>query len=184
MLIISFFQKIVYSLKADRIGPDIPFTHWRLYFKESMLALCKKKFQHFSDSAEIRPGAYIVGCSKISIGNRVVIRPNSMLFAETLIDMKISIIIEDDVMLGPGVQIHVNNHKFENRNIPLIDQGYYPDRLVHLKKGCWIGANAIILNGATIGVNAVVAAGSVVTKSVDDFHVVAGVPARVIKIIK
>jgi acetyltransferase-like isoleucine patch superfamily enzyme len=149
-----------------------------------MLALCKKKFQHFSDSAEIRPGAYIVGCSKISIGNRVVIRPNSMLFAETLIDMKISIIIEDDVMLGPGVQIHVNNHKFENRNIPLIDQGYYPDRLVHLKKGCWIGANAIILNGATIGVNAVVAAGSVVTKSVDDFHVVAGVPARVIKIIK
>ncbi len=179
----SLIKKIKYCIKADRIGPDLPFTHWKLHFRESMLSLCKKKFQYFSDTAEIRPGVYIIGCSKIRIGERVIIRPNSMLFGETAIDMKTSIIIEDDVMMGAGVQIHVNNHKFETRNIPLIEQGYYPDEQVHLKRGCWIGANAIILKGVTIGENAVVGAGSIVTRSVSDYHVVAGNPARTIKVI-
>lgn len=180
---ISLIAKIFYCIKADRIGPDVPFTHWRLHFRESMLRLCKKKFQYFSETAEIRPGAYIVGCSKIRIGERVIVRPNSMFFGETANDLKTSIIIEDDVMMGSGVQIHVNNHKFEHRSKPLIEQGYYPDELVHLKQGCWIGANSIILKGVTIGVNAVVGAGSIVTKSVDDYHVVAGNPAKLIKII-
>lgn len=180
---ISLIAKIKYCINADRIGPDLPFTHWKLHFRKSMLRLCKKKFQYFCETAEIRPGAYIIGCSKIRIGERVIVRPNSMFFGETAIDIKTSIIIEDDVMMGAGVQIHVNNHKFENRNKPLIEQGYYPDEVVHLKKGCWIGANAIILKGVTIGVNAVVGAGSIVTRSVDDYHVVAGNPAKIIKVI-
>ena len=104
-----------------------------------------------------------------------------MFFAETVIDLKTSIIIEDDVMMGAGVQIHVNNHRFDNPHIPLIDQGYYPDKLVVLKQGCWIGANAIILPGVTIGKNSVVGAGSIVTKSVPDGVVVVGNPARIIK---
>jgi acetyltransferase-like isoleucine patch superfamily enzyme len=46
---------------------------------------------------------------------------------------------------------------------------------------CWIGANAVILPGCTrIGVGAVIGAGSIVTKNVPDFTIVAGNPARVI----
>jgi acetyltransferase-like isoleucine patch superfamily enzyme len=45
----------------------------------------------------------------------------------------------------------------------------------------WIGFNSIILKGVTIGEGAVVAAGSVVTKDVPPFAVVAGNPARVIR---
>jgi acetyltransferase-like isoleucine patch superfamily enzyme len=181
MIVIEIIKKIKYNVGADRIGPDLPFTHWKLYFRESMLKLCKKKFQYFSNTAEIRPGAYIVGCSKIRIGDRVIVRPNSMFFAETVIDLKTSIIIEDNVMMGAGVQIHVNNHRFDDSKIPLIDQGYYPDEPVILKHGCWIGANAIILPGVTIGINSVVGAGSIVTKSVPDGVVAVGNPARVIK---
>jgi acetyltransferase-like isoleucine patch superfamily enzyme len=148
-----------------------------------MLKLCKRKFKEFADSAEFRPGAYAVGCSKIKIGKRVVIRPGIMLFAvsDTL---DTAITIEDDVMMGCGVHIYTNNHKFDDPDIPLIDQGYYPDEAVVLKKGCWIGANAIILPGVIIGENSVVGAGSVVTKSIPDKVVAVGNPARVIKSIQ
>lgn len=46
---------------------------------------------------------------------------------------------------------------------------------------CWIGARVTILPGVTIGNYCVVAAGSVVTKDVPDYTVVAGIPARVVK---
>lgn len=46
---------------------------------------------------------------------------------------------------------------------------------------CWIGGSAIILGGVTIGEGCTVGAGSVVTKDVEPYTVVAGNPARVIK---
>jgi acetyltransferase-like isoleucine patch superfamily enzyme len=180
MLIIDIIKKINYNLKADRIGPDIPFTHWKLTYSKQMMKLCKKKFKHFSDSAQFRLGAYAVGCSKIKIGNRVVVRPNCMFFGESE-SLETSITIEDDVMMGSGVHIYINNHKFDRTDIPLIDQGYYPDEAVTLKKGCWVGANSILLPGVTIGENSVIGAGSVVTKSIPDGVVAAGIPAKVLK---
>lgn len=180
---ISIIKKIKYDLNADRIGPDIPFTHWRLYFSKMMIALCKKKFKNFSDTAQFRPGAFAVGCSKIEIGSRVIIRPGCMLFGESE-SLQTSIIIEDNVMMGCGVHFYINNHKFDNPSVPLIDQGYYPDEPVILRKGCWIGANSILLPGVEIGENSVIGAGSVVTKSVPPRSVAVGNPARVIKIIE
>ena len=49
---------------------------------------------------------------------------------------------------------------------------------------CWIGAGVIILSGVTIGECSVVGAGAVVTKDVEPYTIVAGVPARKIKDIK
>jgi acetyltransferase-like isoleucine patch superfamily enzyme len=46
---------------------------------------------------------------------------------------------------------------------------------------CWFGGNAIVLPGVTIGRGVTVGAGSVVTKDIPDFCVVAGNPARVIR---
>lgn len=180
---IELINKIKFWRTTDRIGPDVPWTHWRLYLKSTMLKLCRKKFFYFGENAEIRPGAYIVGCSQISIGNRVIIRPTCMLFGETNDNIPISIMIEDDVMLGAGVHIYTNNHKFERLDISLIDQGYYPDKQVVLKKGCWVGANVIILPGVEIGENAVVGAGSIVTKTVIAGSIVGGNPAKLLKII-
>lgn len=184
MILKEIINKYKFCLDTDRIGPDIPFTHWKLHFISTMKKLCKKKFKHFADSAQFRSGAYAVGCSKIHIGARVIIRPGTMLFGETVVPMDCSILIEDDVMIGSGVHIYVNNHKFDDPNTPLIDQGYYPDQQVLLKKGCWIGANAIILPGVIIGENAVVGAGSIVTKSIPDRAVAVGNPCRIVRFIK
>lgn len=180
MLPSEFLKRFNFWIKTDRIGPDIPGTHWMLYFRRTMLRLCKRKFKHFDDSAEFRPGAYAVCCSNISIGRRVVIRPASMLFAEA-VDNDAGIIIEDDVLIGSGVHLNVANHRYHLTDRPIIDQGHTASMPITLRKGCWIGANCVILPGVTIGENAVVGAGSVVTKSVPGGAVAAGNPAKVIK---
>ncbi len=168
---------------ADRIGPDIPWTHWRLHFKQTMRQLCQSKFLKFGENAEFRAGAYAIYCSKISLGDRVTIRPSCMLFADPRAEGA-SITIEDDVMLGSGVHIYVHNHKFDDPTLPIIQQGYYPSDPVLLERGSWVGARVTILPGVTIGRNAVVGAGSVVTKNVPPFTVAVGNPARVIRVLK
>lgn len=75
-------------------------------------------------------------------------------------------LIEDDVSIWHGVTLGTD----------LKDLG--PTRHPRLRRGCTIGAGAILLGGIDIGENAVVAAGAVVTKSVPAGATVAGVPAR------
>ena len=88
------------------------------------------------------------------------------------------ITIEDDVMIGPRVNIISEGHPVEpeNRKVLVLNS-------VLIKRNAWIGAAVTILPGVTVGENSVVAAGALVTKDVPDNTVVAGVPARVIKLL-
>ncbi|HYW36072.1 MAG TPA: DapH/DapD/GlmU-related protein, partial [Balneolaceae bacterium] len=86
------------------------------------------------------------------------------------------ITIEDDVMIGPSVNITSENHPVE-----VADRKTLVPGAVIIKRNAWIGAAATIMPDVTIGENAVVAAGAVVTKDVPANTVVAGVPAKVVK---
>jgi acetyltransferase-like isoleucine patch superfamily enzyme len=179
----ELIKRVVFWHGADRLGPDMLATHWRLYFKSSMTILCQKKFKKFGENSEFRPGAYAEACSKIEIGNNVVIRPGTFLYADATFGGG-EIIIEDDVLLGGGIHFYTNNHKFDNTSIPIIDQGYPTPSIgdsIRVQRGSWIGANAVILPGVTIGKNSVVGAGSIVTKSVPPRVVVAGNPAKILR---
>jgi acetyltransferase-like isoleucine patch superfamily enzyme len=179
-MVSELYKRIHYWNRADRIGPDMLSTHWRLYFRSTMLTLCRKKFKFFHDTAEFRPGAYAIGCSRISIGKNVVIRPASMLFADPD-ERDADIRIDDDVLIGSGVHIYVTTHKYDDPSVPIIDQGFTKARPVMLNKGCWIGANCVILPGVTIGANAVVGAGSIVTTDIPARTLAVGNPAKVMR---
>ncbi|ACT92027.1 DapH/DapD/GlmU-related protein [Dyadobacter fermentans] len=86
------------------------------------------------------------------------------------------ITIEDDVLIGPRVNITSESHPLDPA-----DRFALVLKPVHIKRNAWIGAGATILPGVTVGENAVVAAGAVVSRDVAPNTVVAGVPAKVVK---
>lgn len=88
------------------------------------------------------------------------------------------ITIEDEVQIGPRVNLTSENHPLDPS-----DRTTLIPRPIVIKRNAWIGAGATILPGVTIGENAVVAAGAVVSRDVPANAVVAGVPAKVVKVL-
>lgn len=90
------------------------------------------------------------------------------------------IILEDDVSVNQNTTIltHSNpSSRWKGLLVPHV-------KPVLLKKGCMIGLNSTILPGIRVGYYSIVSAGSVVTRNVPDFTVVAGNPAKKIASIK
>ena len=129
------------------------------------------KIWHFS---HIMPDCTIgVQCN---IGQNVVVSPEVILGDNVKVQNNVSIytgvICEDDVFLGPSMVFTnvVNPRSAINR------RGSYSKTIV--KKGASIGANATIVCGHNIGKFAFIGAGAVVTKTIPDYALVVGNPAR------
>lgn len=104
----------------------------------------------------------------------------------TFLCTRADVVIGDHVMFGPNVTVITENHRTDVRDkymSDVTDRDKRPqdDQPVVFEGDNWIGANAVILKGVTIGRGAVVAAGAIVTKSVPDYTIVGGNPAKVIK---
>ncbi len=111
-----------------------------------------------------------------NIGQNVVVSPEVVLGKNVKVQNNVSIytgvICEDDVFLGPSMVFTnvINPRSAVNR------KNQYAKTLV--KRGASIGANATIVCGNDIGKYAFIGAGAVVTKSVADYALVIGNPAR------
>ena len=90
------------------------------------------------------------------------------------------VFIGSDCLLGPGVMIFSVNHVHRDNHLPIRLQGD-DKKPVTIGNDVWIGAGSVILAGVTIGDGVVIAAGSVVTKDIHPFHVVAGIPAKTLR---
>lgn len=111
---------------------------------------------------------------QIKIGRDSYIGPNSYL------DGVGGILIGSDVLISPNCKLLSTQHNFQDSQITINKQGRELAKVV-VEDDVWIGANTVILPGITIHKGAVVGAGSVVTKDVKRYEVVAGNPARKIK---
>jgi acetyltransferase-like isoleucine patch superfamily enzyme len=88
--------------------------------------------------------------------------------------------IGDDALIAAGVHIPSGGqiHGIDLVDRPIREQDGSVQR-ISIGRGSWIGANAVVM--ADVGANAIVAAGAVVTHPVPDWAVVAGVPARLVR---
>lgn len=138
----------------------------------------------------------IIFGDKVTVGSFAIIRPTNLYGGEPGIGLKVGnnssigpysyigcsgyIEIGDNVMLSPRVSIYSENHNFQKEDVKIIDQGVTRS-FVKIGDDCWIASNVIVLAGVSIGKGAVVAAGSVVTKDIPPYGVVAGNPAKIVK---
>jgi len=83
------------------------------------------------------------------------------------------------VATGPDAKIWSVNHRFEDPAVPWMKQGYEHKPVV-IEDDVWIGASAFIKPGVRIGRGAIISAGTVLSKSVPAFAIVAGNPGRVV----
>jgi acetyltransferase-like isoleucine patch superfamily enzyme len=74
--------------------------------------------------------------------------------------------------------LYYQNRGFIPRNRALDQRTLNRNKKVRIEDDVWIGEDALILRGVTIGTGAVVAAGAVVTRNVEPYEIVGGVPAR------
>lgn len=127
------------------------------------------------EGSVVKSAAYL-GSRKgfIKIGRNCSINRNCVLLGYG------GITIGDNVRIACNTAIVAFNHNYEDGDQPIANQGNRWEGIT-IQDDVWIGSGVRILDGVVISKGAVVGAGSVVTRSVDPYSVVAGVPAKEIK---
>jgi acetyltransferase-like isoleucine patch superfamily enzyme len=146
--------------KEAKIGSNVKFWHPEL----SNIGICT-----IGDFSVIHAGVHI--------HDFVTVGKHCQIEAQAFIPTGVT--LEDEVFVGPGV-IFTNDPKLNKTGSAKGDWQPTPTLVKH---GAKIGAGARILAGVTIGRGAVVGMGAVVLHNVPDWHVVAGIPAKVIKMV-
>lgn len=180
---------------------------WYLFRRAVVSRRFRNHFQKFGSSSLLAPGVNLLSAQHISIGDHSSIMrhcvletcPNAGLNPQMKIGDNVSlgeyshitcarkVIIGNGVLTGRFVLITDNSHGSsltEEIAIPPLVRPVHSKGAIIIGDKVWIGDKATILPNVTIGEGAIVAANAVVTKDVPAYAVVAGCPAKVVKMIK
>ncbi|MGA8744768.1 MAG: acyltransferase [Solirubrobacterales bacterium] len=113
--------------------------------------------------------------ARIEIGAGCFLNRNTMLAASDRIS------IGDHTMFANGCFVGDAEHRFDDPDIPVTEQGFTSKGAVEIGSNCWFGANCVITSGVSVGERCVVGANSVVTRDLPSGVVAAGAPAKVIR---
>jgi acetyltransferase-like isoleucine patch superfamily enzyme len=128
------------------------------------------RFTTIGDGTEIEPA------HNVSIGSHVFIGRDCWLSAPNA-----TIQLGDHVMIAPRVALITGDHRIDVVGTYLdqvTEKNAATDLPIIIEDDVWVGFAAIVLKGVTIGRGAVIGAGSVVTRDVAPYAIVAGSPAR------
>ncbi len=112
--------------------------------------------------------------NSLTVGNHVYLGSHCHLSVNKLF-------IGDFTMLASYVSVVGGDHKFDVIGIPMRECGRDDEKVVKIGRDVWVGHGTIILHGVTVGDGAIIGAGSVVLKDVAPCSVVAGCPAKFVR---
>ena len=153
-------------------------VHWNYGYlmdirKWSYRTAMYPRFKQLGKNVDIHPSVEIRTPENLIIGDNTNINHGSEIYAGG------GVLIGSGTMLAYEVFVMSDSRTFLGE-IPLKEQKGRIIKPVQIGDDVWIGARATILPGVKIGNHAIVAAGSVVTKNVNDWEIVGGNPAKVI----
>jgi len=140
--------------------------------------LLQSLFASRGDNLRFDPDGYYT-FRHIHVGTDVVLGRGAVLMAS-----ESEIFIGNKVMFGPGVMVVGGNHNTAVIGRAMFDvqeKRAIDDQDVIIEDDVWVGARSVILKGVVLRRGAIVGAGSVVTKEVPPYAIVAGNPARLIR---
>ena len=155
-----FAKKLPESYSYIKVGQ----TAIRAFCARMILAEC-------GENVNVEKGAVFSG--KVHLGNNSGIGINASIGGACYIG--------ENVMMGPQCVIYSRNHEFSDTEIPMCQQGFREERPVYIGDDVWIGGRVTILPGVKVGSHSIIGAGSVVSKDVPEWAIVAGNPAQVKK---
>jgi len=120
----------------------------------------------------------ILGCKGgfIEIGDNTTVAMNSIFQSESSLKIGENVIIAAFCHLVAG-----GNHDFSRLDIPIIQQPSLSRGGIVVEKNCWLASNVVVLDGVIIGKDSIIGAGSVVNKSIPEFSIAYGIPAKVVQ---
>jgi acetyltransferase-like isoleucine patch superfamily enzyme len=111
----------------------------------------------------------------------LTIGDKSVLGRDVSVNCYLDVEIGDSVLVADHVYISDFDHRFEDVNVAIKDQGIVKSR-VRIGRDVWLGTKVTVVRGATIGDGAVIGANAVVSRDIPARTVAVGVPARVVKV--
>ncbi len=170
------FISFSFSLRKFLFGFENANRLLRYIDKRAVIPILRRYGARIGYNSDLETPLYLHNCMDYS---NLVVGNNCHIGKDVFLDLRDQIVIGDSVTISMRTTIitHLDVGKS-----PLEDHGFTPtqDQVV-LGRGCYIGANALILQGVSIGECSVVSAGAVVIRDVYPFTVVAGIPAKAIK---
>ena len=154
-------------------------------------------FKKCGRNLRVDSGVTILGFENISLGDNISIMKNSYIYAHDGGELTIGdnftlnsnsqlgasfgkIIIGSDCAIAPNCILRASNHRFDNPDIPFRKQGHTYGEII-LEDDIWIASNCVITPDTVIGRSSIIGAGSVVTKDIEPYSIVGGVPAKLIR---
>jgi len=175
-------EKMIAGLTYDPMVEEL--ANGRLFAKQKIQELNKCDVLNFdlrnqilkdllgtSNDVYIEPPFYCDHGTNIHFGKGCYLNHNCIFLDNN------KITIGSSTFIGPNVQVYTAIHPLD----PIERRQGESGKPITIGSDCWIGGSAVILPGITIGDGVTVGAGSVVTKDVEDYTVVAGNPARIIR---
>jgi acetyltransferase-like isoleucine patch superfamily enzyme len=172
---IELWQKSFRQLKYV-LDDRVEIGEGNRFHKNASIKFYKPGKVKIGEDNEFLDGAKLISYGgDIVIGNHCSINPYTLIYGHGA-----GVTIGDRVLIAGHCVIISANHNFLDIAKPIQQQGI-SSKGVTIKDDVWIGAGCQILDGVTLENGAVIAAGSVVTKSVNPYTIVAGVPAKILK---
>lgn len=176
---------------------------WARWRTRLFTLLISSQFNQMGPGCRISPPFRFANLHQMSLGENVIIHDNCWLTTtgegqeENRVKLEIragaaigmgatiaaaeKVVLGERVLLARNVYIADHAHAYQNIHLPIADQGLDTIKPVSIGKGTWLGQNAVVLPGVSIGEHCVIGANSVVNRSIADFSVAVGAPARVIR---